>query len=124
MRLFLHMSIVRVSVSEAARLFGVSTKTIQRAITAGEITYVVIGGKYKINFESLVKWSQKRATTRNKFESNGIGQYVEKWRIRNRLYTPNPKSLELPPKRPRGRPRKDARMSGFHDPSNGTDPAA
>ena len=86
--------IVRVSISEAARLFGVSTQTIRRAIKDGEITYVVVAGRYKINFESLVRWSQERTTVRNKLNNIGIGQYVEKWKIRNTLYSPSPKSVK------------------------------
>src|SRR3989338_753145 len=86
--------IVRVSISEAARLFGVSTKTIRRAIKDREITYVVVAGRYKINFETLVKWSQERTVIRNKVNRVGIGQYVEKWKIRNTLYSPSPKSVK------------------------------
>src|SRR3989338_6633216 len=86
--------IVRVSISEAARLFGVSTQTIRRAIKDQEITYVVVAKRYKINFESLVKWSQERTTVRNKLNKIGIGQYVEKWKIRNTLYSPSPKSIK------------------------------
>ena len=81
---------VRVSVSEAARLFGVSQRTIRRAIKDEELTYIVVQGRYKINFESLVKWSQKRTTVRNKMNQKGIGQYVEQWKIRNKLYSPRP----------------------------------
>ena len=84
---------IRVSVSEAARLFGVNTQTIRRAITAQEITYVIVAGRYKINFESLVKWSQHYTTVKNKLANKGIGQYVEKWKIKNPLYSPNPKSI-------------------------------
>ena len=92
------MNIIRVSVSEAARLFGVSSRTVRRAITAGEVTYVVVQGRYKISFESLVRWSQKRPKIKNKLTSQGIGQYVTHWKIRNRLYSPNPKILrEEPP---------------------------
>lgn len=89
-----HMNIIRVSISEAARLFGVSGRTVRRAITVGELTYVVVRGRYKISFESLVRWSQKRPTVRNKLASEGIGQFVSMWKIRNRLYSPNPKLLE------------------------------
>lgn len=85
---------IRVSVSEAARLFGVNTQTIRRAIQSQEITYVVVGGRYKLNFESLVKWSQRRTTIRNKLASRGIGQFVSKWKIKNPLYSPNPKTLK------------------------------
>jgi len=85
---------VRVSISEAARLFGVNSQTIRRAIASQEITYVVVAGRYKLNFESLVKWSQLHTTVKNKLEHRGIGQYVSKWRINNPLYSPNPKSLK------------------------------
>jgi excisionase family DNA binding protein len=90
------MSIIRVSVSEASRLFGVSTKTIRRALADGDLTYVVVRGRYKINFESLVRWSQDRPTVKNKTARHGIGQFVERWKIRNRLYSPNPKVLAKP----------------------------
>jgi excisionase family DNA binding protein len=86
--------IIRVSVSEAAKLFGVSTRTVRRAIADGEIAYVVVRGRYKINFESLVKWSQGRPSVRNKLASSGIGQFVEQWRIHNKLYTPNPRMFD------------------------------
>jgi excisionase family DNA binding protein len=86
-------TIIRISVSEASRLFGVSTKTIRRALTLGEVTYVIVRGRYKLNFESLVRWSQERPTVRNKTASQGIGQFVSQWKIRNRLYSPNPKTI-------------------------------
>ena len=85
--------IIRVSVSEAARLFGVNAQTIRRAIKNEEITYVVVAGRYKINFESLVKWSQNKTTVKNKSDNRGIGQYVDKWKINNKLYSPNKKSI-------------------------------
>ena len=85
--------IIRVSVSEAARLFGVDTKTIRRAIKAEELKYVVVQGRYKVNFNSLLEWSQGRTSTKNKLANQGIGQYVDKWKIKNRLYSPNPKSV-------------------------------
>lgn len=95
---FFHlMHIIRVTVSEAAALFGVAEKTIRRAIARAEVTYVVVRGRYKINFESLLRWSQERPRIKNKNERGGIGQYVEKWRIHNRLYSPNPARLAPPP---------------------------
>ncbi|MBI5729112.1 MAG: helix-turn-helix domain-containing protein [Candidatus Magasanikbacteria bacterium] len=87
---------VRVSISEAARLFGVNTQTVRRAIRSQEVTYVIVGGRYKINFESLVKWSQRHTTVRNKLAKKGIGQFVNKWKIKNPLFSPNPKSLPKP----------------------------
>jgi len=86
---------IRVSVSEAARLFGVNTQTVRRAIAASEVTYVVVAGRYKINFESLVKWSQIHTTVKNKLANRGIGQFVDKWKIKNPLYSPNPKSVTV-----------------------------
>ena len=88
--------IIRVSVSEAARLFGVSTQTIRRAILDNELSYIVVAGRYKINFESLVKWSQK-TTVENKTKSRGIGQYVAKWKIAGRLYSPSEKIVPQTP---------------------------
>jgi excisionase family DNA binding protein len=88
------MTVIRVSISEAARLFGVSTRTIRRAVSLGEITYVIVRGRYKLNFESLVRWSQERPTVRNKTAKEGIGQFVSQWKIKNRLYSPNPKLIQ------------------------------
>jgi len=82
-------NIVRVSVSEAAKLFGVDQKTIRRAIQKQELRYIVVRGRYKINFESLIKWSQKRPTIKNKAQKFGIGQYISKWKISNKLYSPH-----------------------------------
>ena len=87
-------NVVRLSVSEASRLFGVDQKTIRRAIKANDLKYIVVQGRYKINFEGLLKWSQNRATTKNKLANKGIGQYVDKWKITNRLYSPDPRLAE------------------------------
>jgi len=64
--------------------------TIRRAIKDQEVTYVVVQGRYKINFESLLRWSQRTTTVRHKRDHDGIGQFVEQWKIRNRLFSPNP----------------------------------
>jgi excisionase family DNA binding protein len=85
---------IRVSVSEAAKLFGVTSQTIRRAITSQEITYIIVGDRYKINFESLIKWSQLRTTVKNKLAKRGIGQFVERWKIKNPLFSPNPKTIK------------------------------
>lgn len=85
---------IRLSVSEAAKMFGVSAMTMRRAIKDQEITYVVVQGRYKINFESLLRWSQRTTTIRHKRDSNGIGQFVEQWKIRNKLFSPNPHSIK------------------------------
>lgn len=95
---------IRVSVSEAARLFGVNTQTIRRAIRAQEVTYVVVAGRYKLNFESLVKWSQRHTTVKNKLANKGIGQFVDRWKIKNPLYSPNPKSVKPKIDEPKAEP--------------------
>jgi excisionase family DNA binding protein len=85
---------IRLSVSEASKLFGVSPRTVRRAVSDGAVTYIVVQGRYKITFESLLKWSQETTTVKNKMNKSGLGQYVDRWKIKNRLYSPNPKSLE------------------------------
>jgi excisionase family DNA binding protein len=83
-------AMIRVSVSESAKLFGLSAQTIRRAIKDQEVRYVVVRGRYRIAFESILEWSQRQTTTRNKLHKQGIGQYVDRWHIRNKLYSPNP----------------------------------
>lgn len=82
--------VIRVSISEAAKLFGVNAQTIRRAIAAKEVIYIVVAGRYKLNFESLVKWSQRHTTIKNKLEKRGIGQFIGHWKIKNPLYSPSP----------------------------------
>jgi excisionase family DNA binding protein len=81
---------LRVTISEASRLFGVHDKTIRRAIQSGQVRYIVVHGRYKLHFDSLMIWSQGRGSVRNKRDSKGIGQWVEQWKIRNTLYSPRP----------------------------------
>jgi len=85
---------IRVSVSEAAKLFGISTKTVRDAIKTQDIKYIVVKGRYKINFESLVEWSQETPSRLIKRDRDGIGKYVNQWRIRNKLYSPSWKLIE------------------------------
>lgn len=84
---------IRLSISEAAKLFGVEQKTIRRAIKKQDISYVVIRGRYKLDFNNILKWSQKKTTIKNKLNKNGIGQFVDMWKINNKLYSPNPKRI-------------------------------
>ena len=87
-------NIVRVSVSEASRLFGVSSKTIRQAIKNEELKYIVVGGRYKINFASLISWSQKSTRRNNLLKKQGIGQYIDKWNIKNKKYSPDIKLIK------------------------------
>lgn len=79
---------VRVSISEAARLLGIHSRTIRRAISAGEIRYITVRGRYKIHFGSLISWSQRVTTVRNKRDTRGIGQWVDQWKIKNPKFSP------------------------------------
>lgn len=79
---------IRVGINEASRLFGVSEKTVRRAIRSGELRYIIVRNRYKITFQSLVAWSQKSSALQNKRDANGIGQWVEQWKIRNVKYSP------------------------------------
>ncbi len=88
------MEHIRLSISEAAKLFGIDQKTVRRAIKRQELRYVVVRGRYKLSFESVLKWSQKKATVRNKSNRLGIGQFVDRWKISNKHYSPNPSALE------------------------------
>jgi len=88
-------TIIRVSVSEAAKLFGISTKSIREAIKAQELRYIVVKNRYKINFESLVRWSQATGRRARKLEQEGIGQFIDQWKITATKYSPR-SPLETP----------------------------
>jgi excisionase family DNA binding protein len=85
---------VRVSPSQAAQLFGVNERSVRRAIKNGELRYIVVQGRYKINFEDLVHWSQQMPSRQQKRDNEGIGQYVNQWKIRNKKYSPSAKVVE------------------------------
>ena len=87
-------NIIRVSPSQAAQLFGVNERTIRRAIADNELRYIVVQGRYKINFEDIVKWSQRLPKRREKRDTQGIGQFVNKWKIKNPKYSPSQKIIK------------------------------
>lgn len=89
---------IRLSISEAAKLFGVNAQTIRRAIKAGDLSYILVQDRYKITFESLVQWSQRHTSINNKMESRGIGQYVNQWKIRNTTFVATPDLIAKPKK--------------------------
>ncbi|MCK9641782.1 MAG: helix-turn-helix domain-containing protein [Prolixibacteraceae bacterium] len=94
-------NIIRLSVSEAAKLFGVSSKTIRLAIKEEELKYIVVKGRYKISFASLVEWSQKSTRRYKQLQKQGLGQFVDKWKIRNKKYSPSQKLID-PTDKPTG----------------------
>ena len=81
-------SSVRLSINEASRLFGISEKTVRRAIKDGDIRYSVIRGRYKLQFDSVLNWSQQSGTLSRRRDESGIGQWVGQWKIHNTLYSP------------------------------------
>ena len=81
---------IRISVSEASRLFGLSGKTVRQAIRAGAVTYVVVRGRYRLSFASVLAWSQASTRRRHALEREGLGRFVEQWKIRNKKYSPRP----------------------------------
>jgi excisionase family DNA binding protein len=68
------------SVSETARISGIGSKTVRRAIEANLVKFKVVGNRYLINLTSLISYLFKTTKLRNKFLSHGIGQYVDKWK--------------------------------------------
>ncbi len=85
---------IRVSVSQAGNLFGVSERTIRTALKRDDIKYIIVRNRYKINFDSLLEWSQKSTRRRNRRDSAGVGRHVAQWKIKNKKYSPNPKLAE------------------------------
>lgn len=88
-------NLLRISVSQATNLFGVSERTIRNAIKQKQLHYVIVRNRYKINFDSLLEWSQKSTRRRNRRDSLGIGQHVATWRIRNKKFSPNPALIKI-----------------------------
>ena len=68
------------SVSEAAKIGGVQTKTIRRAIQYNKVKYKIIGNRYSIDLSSLIIFLQAKTKLKNKLNQFGLGQYVEKWK--------------------------------------------
>ena len=68
------------SVSEAAKIGGVQTKTIRRAIQYNKVKYKIIGNRYLIDLSSLLIFLQAKTKLKNKLNQFGLGQYVEKWK--------------------------------------------
>lgn len=85
---------IRLSISEAGRIFGVSEQTVRRGVKAQEVKYIVVRGRYRLSFQSLLKWSQASTSVRNKLAKHGVGQFVTAWKINNTLYSPHPQTAK------------------------------
>ena len=68
------------SVSEAAKIGGVQTKTIRRAIQYNKVKYKIIGNRYLIDLSTLIAFLNAKTKLKNKLNQFGLGQYVDKWK--------------------------------------------
>ncbi|NMC51431.1 hypothetical protein GYA54_01735 [Candidatus Kuenenbacteria bacterium] len=80
---------IRISPSTASLLFGLSERSIRRAIKNKEIKTIVVNSRYKINFSDLLLWSEKMPNRRNKRDQLGIGQHVSSWQINPQVQPDN-----------------------------------
>ncbi len=69
------------SVSEVAKLGGLSTKTVRRAIESNQLKFKVINNRYQISLGAAIKFFLSTPKLLNKFNQDGMGRWVEKWRI-------------------------------------------
>ena len=69
------------SVSQAAKLFGVEQKTIRRAIKSRQIAYLVENDRYSIEMGSLLRWAYKSTKLKNKLNQDGVGKFVKEWKL-------------------------------------------
>jgi hypothetical protein len=69
-----------VSVSEAAKLGGVQTKTIRRAIQFNYVKYKIVSNRYLIDLVTLITYLHSKTKLYNKLKYYGLGQYVDKWK--------------------------------------------
>ena len=72
---------VRISPSMASKLLGVSERSVRRAVTSGELNVLIHKGRYRVNLKDVIVWSHKKANRQKKRDEEGIGQYVEKWKV-------------------------------------------
>ena len=71
---------VWLSVSETAKIGGVQSKTIRRAIQDNRIKYKIVKNRYFVDFASAVNFFHTNTKLRNKLNIYGVGQYIKSWR--------------------------------------------
>jgi hypothetical protein len=69
-----------VSVTVAAQLGGISTKTVRRAITDQKIRFKIVKNRYLLDLRSFIRYLYTNTKLKNKLKENGIGQYIIEWR--------------------------------------------
>ncbi len=68
---------VWVSVSEAAKLGGIQTKTVRRAIEANQLNFKTKNNRYLIELGSVFKFLATREKLQKKFLDKGLAQYLK-----------------------------------------------
>ena len=67
-------------ISEAAKLAGVSAKTIRRAVKETEgLSFRIINGRYYVELLSVVEFLEKSTKLSNRLNTFGLGQYVKEY---------------------------------------------
>jgi len=66
-----------VSVSEAAKMGGVQTKTIRRAIEGGRVKFQIKNNRYLLELGSVFKFLAESPKLKNKFWNRGVAQYFK-----------------------------------------------
>ncbi len=67
------------SVSESAKIGGVQSKTIRRAIQSSLVKYKIVGNRYLIELSTVLKFLLSKTKLKNKFVKFGLGQYLEQF---------------------------------------------
>jgi excisionase family DNA binding protein len=75
-----YMPSLLLSVSEAAKFLGVSTRTIRRALSTQAVTSIVVKDRHKITLDSLLAWARATPTVEKKLQTMGFGAFVEVWK--------------------------------------------
>jgi hypothetical protein len=68
------------SVSETAKIVGITTKTVRRAIQSHKVIYKVVMDRYLIDLKSSLHFVFSNKKLKNKLTQKGIGQYIDKWK--------------------------------------------
>ena len=68
------------SVSECAKIGGITTKTIRRAIQTHKISYKIVKNRYLVELSIIIKYLNLNKKLKNKLKEKGIEQYIIEWR--------------------------------------------
>jgi hypothetical protein len=68
------------TISEAAKLGGIKTKTVRRAIQNKIVKYKIVNNRYFVDLASFIDYIHSKTKLKNKLNFSGIGQYIKEWR--------------------------------------------